>query len=59
MRTVGGLSGAGHLRDSIKVYRCIQKLEEHGWLVPEAGRQVINGLPSKTYWRVVRRGAVA
>lgn len=52
-------NGPGHLRDGNTLHRCIQKLEEHGWLVRENGRQVINGANSKTYWRVVRQRAGA
>ncbi|AXI45793.1 hypothetical protein C1J03_06960 [Sulfitobacter sp. SK012] len=50
-------NGPGHLRDGNTLHRGIQKLEAHGWLVREAGRQVINGAISKTYWRVVRPSA--
>lgn len=50
-------NGPGHLRDSNTLFRCIQKLEEHGWLVREAGKQIINGSFSRTFWRVVREGA--
>lgn len=49
-------NGPGHLRDGNTLDICIKKLTEHGWLVREPGRQVINGANSKTYWRVVRRG---
>tara|TARA_R110002072_G_scaffold3397_3_gene24893 strand:- start:742 stop:1128 length:387 start_codon:yes stop_codon:yes gene_type:complete len=52
-------NGLGHLRDGNTLHRGIQKLGERGWLVREAGRQVINGANSKTYWRVVRPRAVA
>ncbi|TMV07773.1 DUF3987 domain-containing protein [Ruegeria sediminis] len=48
--------GPGHLRDGNTLTRCIQILEEHGWLVREAGKQVIGGAISRTYWRVVRSG---
>ncbi|AXI43164.1 YfjI family protein [Sulfitobacter sp. SK011] len=51
-------NGPGHLRDGNTLDFCIKKLTEHGWLAREPGRQVINGSNSKTYWRVVRRGAV-
>jgi len=52
-------NGPGHLRDGNTLHRCIQTLEEHGWLVRENGRQVINGTNSKTFWRVVRPMVVA
>ena len=52
-------NGPGHLRDGNTLDRCIQKLEEHGWLVREVGWQEINGFNSRTYWRVVRPTAVA
>ncbi len=52
-------NGPGHLRDGNTLHRCIQKLEEHGWLVREAGRQEISGSNSRTYWRVVRSKEVA
>lgn len=52
-------NGPGHLRDGNTLSRCIQKLEEHGWLVRETGRQVIGGSVSKTFWRVIRTGAQA
>lgn len=47
-------NGPGHLRDGNTLSRCIQKLEEHGWLVRETGKQIIAGANSKTFWRVVR-----
>ncbi len=47
-------NGPGHLRDGNTLFRCIQKLEEHGWLVRGTGRQVIGGANSKTFWHVVR-----
>jgi len=50
-------NGPGHLRDGNTLFRCIQKLEEHGWLVRGTGKQVIGGANSKTFWRVVRTGA--
>lgn len=46
--------GPGHLRDGNTVDGCIQKLVQHGWLVPGEGPQVIYGANSKTNWRVVR-----
>lgn len=49
-------NGPGHLRDGNTLSRCIQKLEEHGWLVREAGREKIGGECSRTFWRVVRVG---
>jgi hypothetical protein len=52
-------NGPGHLRDGNTLHRCIQKLEEHGWLVREVGRQEINGSNSRTFWRVVRSRAAA
>jgi hypothetical protein len=42
-------NGPGHLRDGNTLYSCIQKLEEHGWLVRETGTQVIAGANSKTF----------
>ena len=48
--------GPGHLRDGNTLKRCIQKLEDHGWLVRQNGTRVIDGSNSKTYWRVVRPG---
>lgn len=47
-------NGPGHLRDGNTLDFCINRLTDHGWLVREPGRQVINGANSKTYWRVVR-----
>ena len=52
-------NGPDHLRDANTLQCGIKKLEAHGWLVREAGRQVINGANSKTIWRVVRPGPVA
>ena len=49
-------NGPGHLRDGNTLFLCIQKLEEHGWLVREAGKQIVGGAVSKTFWRVVRSG---
>ncbi len=51
-------NGPGHLRDGNTLARCIQKLEEHGWLVRQTGKQIIGGANSRTYWRVVRPGAL-
>jgi hypothetical protein len=51
-------NGPGHLRDGNTLFRCIQTLEEHGWLVRETGKQVIAGANSKTFWRVVRTEAL-
>jgi hypothetical protein len=50
-------NGPGHLRDRNTLSRCTQKLEEHGWLLRETGKQVIGGANSRTYWRVVRTEA--
>jgi hypothetical protein len=47
--------GPGHLRDGNTLDRCIEKLDQHGWLVRETGGQIINGKKSQTYWRVVRQ----
>ncbi|WP_044043483.1 hypothetical protein [Octadecabacter antarcticus] len=35
---------------------CIKKLVEHGWLVRGTGRQIVNGVNSMTFWRVVLPG---
>ncbi len=51
-------NGPGRLRDGNTLDICIKKLTEHGWLVRQTGRQVINGSTSKTYLRVVRPRAV-
>lgn len=51
-------NGPGHLRDGNTLFRCIQKLEDHGWLVRGTGTQIIAGANSKTFWRVVRGGEV-
>ena len=52
-------NGPGHLRDGVTLDACIKKLVEHGLLVRETGRQMINGSNSRTYWRVMRPRAVA
>jgi Protein of unknown function (DUF3987) len=51
-------NGPGYLRDGDTLSRCVQKLEEHGWLVKGSGRQVVGGANSKTFWRVERPGAI-
>lgn len=45
-------NGPGHLRDGNTLSRCVEKLEDHGWLVRGTGKQVIGGAISKTFWRV-------
>lgn len=52
-------NGPGHLRDGDTLHACIKKLAEHGSLVRETGRQIINGSNSRTYWRVVRSSLAA
>jgi len=50
--------GPGPLRDGNTLSRCIQKLVDHGWLIPGSGRQIVDGSISKTFWQVVREGVV-
>ncbi|AGI67520.1 hypothetical protein OAN307_c18670 [Octadecabacter antarcticus 307] len=50
-------NGPGHLRDGNTLSICIIKLVEHGWLVCGTGRQIVNGVNSMTFWRVVCPGS--
>lgn len=48
--------GPNSLRVARRAKQLVRLLEQHGWLVKEAGSAVIRGQRRRDVWRVVRRG---